>query len=201
MRSWRNLVFRMPPISVRLLAVAALLLSGCALVPSGTITVREHPSPSASPTGQPLPTNSWVMSGDNLFGMLAGPSVRVSCGAGGHSVEVRGEVQGALVAIDLTHLSPGQDLYNPPISGGFSDAITMTVTGPGSSAAVEYVAGNQGGSYQGVGTLVVNKGGRGGTVSMEFGPAVGQEPSVQSSGGITTFGANSGSVTGSWRCP
>ena len=112
-----------------------------------------------------------------------------------------GEVQGQHVTLSLSHLRPGQDLYDPPLQGGFSDSVTMTVRGPGAVSPIEYQAGFVNGDYQGVGTLRVGRSGRSGTVSIQFGPPVGQEPSVQTSGNTTTFGANSGSISGSWRCP
>ncbi len=116
-------------------------------------------------------------------------------------MRVSGQVQGKTVVVALTHLQPGQNLYDPPLEGGFSDSVTMTVRASGSLSPTEYEAGFQDGNYEGVGTLKVGRSGRSGTVSIQFGPPVGQEPSVQSSGNTTTFGTNSGSVEGSWSCP
>ena len=189
------------PSAARALAALAVLVSlgGCAVGPSGTLQVRQRPSP--SPGGLVLAANSFLVQGANLFGILPGPRTQVACSAGGRNVQVRGEVQGQQVTISLSHLRPGQDLYDPPLEGGFSDSVTMTVRGLGGGSPIEYAAGFLSGNYQGVGTLKVGRSGRSGTVSIQFGPPVGQEPSVQSSGNTTTFGANSGSVSGSWRCP
>jgi hypothetical protein len=183
-----------------LAALAALLsLSGCALGPSGTLQVREHPSP--SPIIEAQPTNSFVIDGGSVFGILQAPTARVSCTAGGRDVQVTGVVQGQQVTMDLSQLRPRQDLYDPPLKGGFADSVTMTLRRPGAASPVEYAAGFLNGDYQGVGTLVVGRTGRTGAVNLSFGPPLGQEPSVQSSGNSTTFGANSGSVEGRWSCP
>ena len=184
--------------SLAALAVA-LFLGGCGLAPSQTLQVRQRPSP--SPSGRVLAANSFLIQGDNLFGILPARGAQVSCSAGGSTVRVSGRVQGKAVVVALTHLQPGQNLYDPPLEGGFSDSVTMTVLAPGSAFPTEYEAGFQDGNYQGVGTIKVGRSGRTGTVSIQFGPPVGQEPSVQSSGNTTTFGANSGSVDGSWSCP
>ncbi len=179
---------------------AALFLGGCAVGPSGVLQVRQRPS--ASPSVPALAANSFeVAGGVHLFGILSGSGTTVSCADGGRDVLVSGEVQGQHVTLSLSHLRPGQDLYDPPLQGGFSDSVTMTVRGPGAVSPIEYQAGFVNGDYQGVGTLRVGRSGRSGTVSIQFGPPVGQEPSVQTSGNTTTFGANSGSISGSWRCP
>ncbi len=195
-----GLKFRlMWPSAARALAALAVLVSlgGCAVGPTGTLQVRQSPSPSRGGSG--LAVNSFLVQGGNLFGILPGHGAEVSCSAGGRNVQVRGEIQGQQVTVSLSHLRPGQDLYDPPLEGGFTDSVTMTVRGTGSP--IEYVAGFLSGNYQGVGTLKVGRGGMSGSVSIQFGPPVGQEPSVQSSGDTTTFGTNSGSVSGSWRCP
>jgi hypothetical protein len=177
----------------------ALFLGGCGLGPSGSLQVRQRPSP--SPSGNGLAANSFLIQGENLFGILPARGAQVSCSAGGSTVRVSGQVQGKTVVVALTHLQPGQNLYDPPLEGGFSDSVTMTVRASGSLSPTEYEAGFQDGNYEGVGTLKVGRSGRSGTVSIQFGPPVGQEPSVQSSGNTTTFGTNSGSVEGSWSCP
>ena len=178
----------------------ALFLGGCAVGPSGVLQVRQRPG--ASPSVPALAVNSFAVAGGvHLFGILSGSGTSVSCADGGRDVLVSGEVQGQHVTLSLSHLRPGQDLYDPPLQGGFSDSVTMTVRGPGTAPPIEYQAGFVNGDYQGVGTLRVGRSGRTGTVSIQFGPPVGQEPSVQTSGNTTTFGANSGSISGSWLCP
>lgn len=184
--------------SLAALAVA-LLVGGCGLGPSQSLQVRQRTSP--SPSGSGPAANSFLIQGDNLFGILPARGAQVSCSAGGSTVRVSGRVQGKAVVVALTHLRPGQNLYDPPLEGGFSDSVTMTVRAPGSPSPTEYEAGFQDGNYQGVGTIKVGRSGRSGTVSIQFGPPVGQEPSVQSSGNTTIFGTNSGSVDGSWSCP
>ena len=180
-------------------SAVVLFLGGCAVGPSGVLQVR--PRPTASPSGPSLAANSFVLGGGNLFGILSGRGASVSCSDGGRDVLVSGEVQGQHVTVSLSHLRPGQNLYDPPLEGGFSDSVTMTVRGPGSAPPIEYQGGFVNGDYQGVGTLKVARSGRSGTVSLQFGPPVGQQPSVQVSGDTTTFGGNSGSISGSWRCP
>ncbi|MGC8472966.1 MAG: hypothetical protein ACP5PW_00965 [Candidatus Dormibacteria bacterium] len=189
-----------PSVAPALAALAAVLfVGGCGVGPSGSLQVRQRPTP--SPTGDGLAANSFLIQGENLFGVLSARGTKVTCSAGGSSVRVSGEVQGKSVVVALSRLRPGQDLYDPPLEGGFSDSVTMTVSGLGGGSPTEYQAGFQDGNYQGVGTLKVGRSGRSGTVSIQFGPPVGQEPSVQSSGNTTTFGSNSGSVDGSWSCP
>jgi len=126
--------------------------------------------------------------------------VHVSCTHSGHTVKVSGSVQGALVNISLTNLRPRQRLSDPPIAGGFSDLVTMTVIESGSRQPLSYLAGNQAGAYQGVGTITVDKTGRGGSIGINFGPPVGQNPSSETSGNATTTGLNDGGVAGSWQC-
>jgi hypothetical protein len=180
-------------------SAVVLCLGGCAAGPSGVLQVRQRPTTSP---GQPaLAPNSFVMAGGNLFGILSARGASVSCPDGGRDVLVSGEVQGQHVTISLSHLRPGQDLYDPPLEGGFSDSVTLTVRGPGNAPPIEYQGGFVNGDYQGVGTLKVARSGRSGAVALQLGPPVGQEPSVQVSGDTTTFGGNAGSISGSWRCP
>jgi hypothetical protein len=141
------------------------------------------------------------MGGGNFFGILSARAASVSCSDGGRDVLVSGEVQGHQVTIALSHLRPGQNLYDPPLEGGFPDSVTLSVRGPGNAPPIEYQGGFVNGNYQGVGTLKVERSGRSGTVALQFGPPVGQEPSVQVSGDTTTFGGNAGSISGSWWCP
>lgn len=176
-----------------------LCLGGCAATPSPSIQVRPRPAPSPSYSG--LAANTFLVQAGNLFGVLPARGAKISCSAGGRGVRVSGEVQGESVVIALSHLQPGQSLLGPPLGEGFSDSVTMTVGAPGSASPAEYEAGFQDGSYQGAGTLRVGRSGRTGTVAIQFGPPVGQEPSAQSSGGTTIFAANSGSVEGRWSCP
>ncbi|MHB1525530.1 MAG: hypothetical protein ACYCZN_04515 [Candidatus Dormibacteria bacterium] len=134
-------------------------------------------------------------------GTLAAPPAQITCTDHDRTVTIAGTVQGVSLTIKLTHVTPGQHLSVPPTNGGFSDLVTMTTAGAGPAQSLAYVAGDQGGTYQGVGTLTVNKHGSGGQISLNFGSPVGQAPSVQASGGVTLFGANEGSVFGTWQCP
>lgn len=180
---------------------ASLLVSGCSLQPSGNIVIRTPPAPTASHLPSPLGVNSFEINATNVFGSLSGGSVHVSCTHSGRTVKVSGSVQGALVNISLTNLRPSQRLSDPPIAGGFSDVVTMTVIETGSPQPLRYLAGLQAGAYQGVGNITVDKTGRGGSIGINFGPPVGQNPSSETSGNATTTGLNDGGVSGSWQCP
>lgn len=187
---------------IGLVAMAIIpLIAGCSLAPSGTIVVKTHPSPRPSASQAPLAVNSFDVQASNVFGILAGGSVQVSCRDGGHRVAISGSVQRASVLIALSNLRPGQRLSVPPVEGNFADLVTMTVTERGLARPLRYIAGSEDGSYQGVGTLTVDRSGQGGTVSVEFGPPIGQNPTSQTSGDVTTFGMNDGSLTGRWQCP
>ena len=177
------------------------LIAGCSLAPSGTIVVKTHPSPRPSASQAPLTVNSFDVQASNVFGILAGGSVQVACRDGGHRVAISGSVQQASVMIALSNLRPGQRLSVPPGEGNFADLVTMTVAQRGLARPLRYIAGSEDGSYQGVGTLTVDRSGQGGTVSVEFGPPVGQNPTSQTSGDVTTTGLNDGSLTGRWQCP
>lgn len=199
---WHELLRTLTAISLAALG-AAIMVTGCSLVPAPTIGVKVHPRATPPRRYSPFPqgTNSFAINAPNVFGLLSGGSARVSCSQGGHTVEVSGTVQGASVAIKLTNLRPRQNLSDPPVVGGFSDLVTMRVTEVGSPHPLRYLAGSQDGTYQGVGTLTVDKTGRGGTVSISFGPPIGQNPTSQSSGNETTTGLNDGGISGTWRCP
>lgn len=180
---------------------AAILVSGCGLQPSGNIVIRTPPAPAPSHLPSPLGVNSFEINATNVFGIMSGGSVHVSCTHLGRTVKVSGSVQGALVNISLTNLRPRQQLSDPPVAGGFSDLVTMAVTQAGSPQPLRYLAGLQAGAYQGVGTITVDKTGRGGSIGINFGPPVGQNPSSETSGNTTTTGLNAGGVSGSWQCP
>jgi hypothetical protein len=177
------------------------LIAGCSLTPSGTIVVKTHPSSQPSHSSPSVPVNSFQVEASNVFGMLSGGSVQVSCRDGGRRVSISGSVQRAPVTIALTNLRPKQNLSDPPVAGNFADLVTMTVTESGLAHPLRYVAGNEYGAYQGVGTLTVDRSGQGGTVSFDFGPPVGQNPTSQASGDEITTGLNDGSLYGRWQCP
>ncbi len=184
-----------------LLAVGAGVLAvGCSVAPSQAIGVQPSPRATSHPAQDlPTPTSFQI---DEAYGYAALPSraVRVRCSDNNSRVVISGSVQGAHVVVIITNLHPGQDLTDPPIVGGFPDRISMKVTPAGSQPPLTYVGGDQDGTYQGEGTLTVAKSGAGGTINISFGAPVGQSPSQDVSGNQVTFGANEGSVFGTWSC-
>ena len=176
-------------------------ITGCSLAPSGLGGPKVITSPASSPSPAFAAITSLNVSTPVAYGTLAAPPARISCTNHDRTVAISGTVQGVSLTIKVTNVTRGQHLSVPPIVGGFSDLVTMTTAGSGPAQSLDYVAGDQGGTYQGVGTLTSNKHGTGGQISLNFGSPVGQAPSVQASGDTTTFGANDGSVFGTWQCP
>ncbi len=176
-------------------------VTGCGLTPGGSIQVKLPPRATPTPRPSSLPTDSFLVEATNVFGILPSSSVHVSCQSGGRQVELSGVADGAHFEVTMSHLRPGQRLTDPPLQGGFEDQITMVVTKSGAGSSLRYVAGAAAGTYQGVGTLTVDRSGEGGTISIQFGPPEGENPSSQTSGDVTTTGLNDGQVSGTWRCP
>jgi len=184
-----------------LLAVGAgVLVVGCSVAPSQAIGVQPSPRATSHPAPDlPAPT-SFAISEAYGNAELLPRAVRVRCSDDNSRVEISGSVQGSDVVVVISNLHPGQDLTDPPIVGGFPDRISMKVTPAGSQPPLVYVGGDQDGTYQGEGTLTVAKSGAGGTINISFGAPVGQSPSQDVSGNQVTFGANEGSVFGTWSC-
>lgn len=114
---------------------------------------------------------------------------------------VRGSVSGESVTVLLSGLRGGQHLAVPPPVGGYTDRVTVAVSGASPTPSSRYVVGFADGAYQGVGSIDVSKHGSSGTLMVSAPAPEGQGLEIQGQGLEATMGGNGMSIGGTWRCP
>jgi hypothetical protein len=188
--------------SVVLALALGLVVAGCSSgLGSPSLSAPATSSPKPTPTHKAPVTTSLQVLLFPKYGRLNPANSTVSCSAHDSTVVVGGLVQGTKVTIRLTGLRKRQHILIPPPVGSYSDRVTVTVSGASPSNSLTYVVGFASGTYQGEGTLEVNKRGTSGKLSVSAPAPEGQAPSIQSSGIATTIGGNGLGLTGTWRCP